>query len=152
MTPIHRQRCRTLALCALLGRTLVATLGAAEPLHIDVITTASRHVRMGRLENDPALQITVTEVDGIARSEEALSAQLPAEPARAQREVLRRLAALPKASVRSMQGAAMGLALASELGIDRTPAIVFDRAAVVYGEVTMEDALRRYRAWALESR
>ena len=94
----------------------------------------------------------MAEVDSIARSEEALSAQLPAEPERAQREVLRRLAALQMASVPSLQRAAMGLALASELGIDRTPAMVFDRAAVVYGEVDMEDALRRYRAWALKSR
>ncbi len=152
MTPIQRQPCTTLALCALLGGTLYATLGAAEPLMIDVITTASRHVRLGSLENSPALQITVAEVDSIARSEAALSAQLPAEPERAQREVLRRLAALPKASVPSLQRAAMGLAFASELGIDRTPAMVFDRAAVIYGEINMEDALRRYRAWALKSR
>ena len=152
MTQFHRQPCTTLALCALLGGTLYATFGAAEPLKIDVITTASRHVRVGSLANDPALQITVAEVDSIARFEKTLSAQLPADPERAQREVLRRLAALQKASAPSLQGAAMGLALASELGIDRTPAIVFDRAAVIYGEVDLEDALRRYRAWALESR
>ena len=152
MTPIHRQPCTTLALCALLGATPYATFGAAESLKIDVITTASRHVRVGSLENNPAVQITVAEVDSIARFEKTLSAQLPADPERAQREVLSRLAALQKASAPSLQGAAMGLALASELGIDRTPAIVFDRAAVIYGEVDLEDALRRYRAWALESR
>ena len=131
MTPIHRQPCKTLALCALLGGTLVATLDAAEPLHIDVITTASRHVRLGSLENSPAVQITVAEVDSIARSEAALSAQLPAEPERAQREVLRRLAALQKASVPSLQRAAMGLALASSLGIDRTPAMLSTSATVI---------------------
>ena len=152
MTRIHRQSCTRLALCALLAGTPCATVSAADLLHIDVITTASRHVRLGSLENSPALQITVAEVDSIAQFEGTLSAQLPTEPERAQREVLRRLAALPKASVPSLQRAAMGLALASELGIDRTPAIVFDRAAVVYGEVDVEDALRRYRAWALKSR
>ena len=142
----------TLALYAFLGGALVATVGATEPLHIDVLTTASHHVRLGSLENDPAVQITVAEVDSIARFEGALSAQLPTEPERAQREVLRRLAALQRASVPFLQRAVMGLALASELGIDRTPAMVFDRRAVIYGEVDMEDALRRYRAWALESR
>ena len=152
MTRIRRQTCTALALCALLGGTSCATVKAAEPLHIDVITTASHRVRLGSLENDPALQINVAEVDSIARFEGTLSAQLPAEPERAQREVLRRLAALQQASVPSLQRAAMGLALASELGIDRIPAMVFDRAAVVYGEVDMEDALRRYRAWALKSR
>lgn len=152
MSPFHQPPCTAIALCALLGGTLYSTLGATEPLHIDVITTASHQVRLGRLENDPALQITVAEVDSIARFEGALSAELPAEAERAQREVLRRLAALQKASVPSLERAAIGLALASELGIDRTPAIVFDRAAVIYGEVDMEDALSRYRAWALESR
>ena len=152
MTRIRLQLGTTLTLCVLLGGTPYATVRVAEPLHIDVITTASHRVRLGRLENDPALQITVAEVDSIAQFERALSAQRPAEPEGAQREVLRRLAALQLASVPSLQRAAMGLALASELGIDRTPAIVFDRAAVVFGQVDGEDALRRYRAWVTESR
>ncbi len=46
----------------------------------------------------------------------------------------------------------MGIALASALAIDRAPAIVFDRTAVVYGEVDVEVALGRYRAWLAGSR
>ena len=149
---IDGRHCAMWALGVLLGASVCATVDAAEPLQIDVITTASQHMTLGRLKRDPTVQVTVAEVDGIARMETTLSAQLPADLESAQREVHRRLATLHAAALPSLQRAATGIALASELGIDRAPAIVFDRTAVVYGEVDVEVALRRYRAWLAGSR
>ena len=32
-------------------------------------------------------------------------------------------------------------------GIDRTPAIVFDRQAVIYGVTELDDAIEQYTQW-----
>lgn len=152
VTPVCRWHDTARALGVFLAAALCASADATQPLQIDVITTASQRVTMGSLTRDRAVQVTVAEVDAIAQFEATLSDQLPADPAIAQREVHRRLAALQTASLPAVRRAAMGIALASALGIDRAPAIVFDGAAVIYGELDVEVALRRYRAWVVQSR
>ena len=41
----------------------------------------------------------------------------------------------------------MGLTKALQYGVDRTPAIVINGSAVIYGVTNLVDAVHRYEAW-----
>ncbi len=84
----------------------------------------------------------VYRLDAVALLEQHLSAELPADPARAQAIVNQRMATLgPQLEARVREGAT-GLARATQLGLQRAPVIVFDGQWAVYG-VTDVDAARR---------
>jgi integrating conjugative element protein (TIGR03757 family) len=46
-----------------------------------------------------------------------------------------------------LENAGNGLVQAMHYGIDRTPAIVFDRQAVIYGVTELDDAIEQYAQW-----
>ena len=131
---------------ALLMTPLTPTLaGAAPPLLIDVYTTTARPVALSTVARNPSIVLNVVEVDAIERFEATLSVELPSEPETAQRTLRARLAALKEDAIAPLQKSAVGLASAAQLGIDRTPAIVFNHTAVVYGVTDLTEALRRFR-------
>lgn len=137
-----RQFARVVAIILAPSFVLAADLRA-----IDIFTTSARPVATSAVAADPTLALTVAEVDTIDRLNAALSERLPADPASAQIEVRKRLKSLRKDQIAALRKAAIGLATAVQLGVDRTPAIVFDKQAVIYGLTDLTDALNRYRAW-----
>ncbi len=125
-----------------------ATAEAA--LHIDVFTTSIQPVIVGTAAANPAVALQIAEVDALERLDVSLSEGLSPDPVVAQREVQRRLNDLDQAKLATLRRSAVGLALAAQLGIDRTPAIVFNQTAVIYGITDLTVALRHYQAWAAE--
>ena len=135
-----------LRVTALLMTPLTLPLaGAVPPLTIDVFTTIARPIALGEIASNPSIALNVVEVDAIEHFETTLSTGLPSDPDTAQRTVRARLAALDEHVSAILHKSAMGLASAAQLGIDRTPAIVFNHTAVVYGVTDLTEALRRFR-------
>lgn len=90
---------------------------------------------------------TVYHLDAMALLAQRLSAGLPGDPHHAQARARARIAGLgPEASAKAA-ASARGLARATQLGLTRAPAIVFDGRWVVYG-VTDVGAARRLFATA----
>lgn len=91
--------------------------------------------------------VRVYEIDGIKRFEEELSLGLPAGPDAARRQAIERVTQVDEERVRRVKRDAMGLAKAVQYGIDRYPAVVFDREAVVCGVTDLAEARNRYQLW-----
>ena len=114
---------------------------------IDMFTTSSRPVEVHAVATDPTVELNVVEVDTLERFNAGLSERLPDDPTSAQSHVRKRLATLNQDEIAALRHTAMGLSTAAQLGVDRTPAIVFDQQVVVYGVTDLAEALSRYRAW-----
>ena len=125
---------------------------AEAPLHIEVFTTQTQPITVGVVASHPGVSLQISEVDAVERFDSALSQGLPIDPALAQREVQRRLATFNDRDVATLRLSATGVATAARLGIDRTPAIVFDRSAVIYGVTDLSMALLNYQAWTGKAR
>jgi len=121
-------------------------VSAADPLVIDVFTTTDRFVAMPADVARSGVDINVVEVDTLERFNANLSEGLSADPTAAQTAVQQRLSTLQH-EMTALRRAAIGLAAATQLGVDRTPAIVFNKEAVIYGLTDLTEALRHYRAW-----
>jgi len=92
-------------------------------------------------------ELHVYELDGIRRIETELSKGLAADPVQSEHIVLQRIQQLDKQIRAGMRSSAEGLAKATQYGIDRYPAIVFDGQAVVYGVTDLTVALAHYQTW-----
>jgi len=124
-----------------------ALVFAADPIVIDVFTTTDRPVAMPAAVALAGVAINVVEVDTLERFNASLSEGLSADPNTAQTAVKKRLSTLQQDKMTALQRTAIGLAAATQLGVDRTPAIVFNKEAVIYGLTDLTEALRHYRAW-----
>jgi len=107
---------------------------------------------------DSSLQIvsgnghaTVYLIDRIHKLQEALSIDLPADPESAKALALQRFQRMDSQLSRELENAAKGLVQATQYGIDRYPAIVFDGQAVVYGLTDIRAATQIYQRWQAES-
>ena len=90
----------------------------------------------------------VYELDAGERLSAEVGADLPGDPGRALAEVRRRLDARESRTLRrALAVAGEGNALASELGIERLPAVVVEGRYVVYGERDARRAVDRVAAW-----
>ncbi|MEM7669223.1 MAG: TIGR03757 family integrating conjugative element protein [Pseudomonadota bacterium] len=112
---------------------------------IEVFTTSDRPIDITASARRGVFAFTVYRLDGLEHFETYLSQQLPREPKAAETEALRRLQHIDPMRLQSAKNAARGLTLASEYGIDRVPAVVFDGRAVVYGVTVVEIAIVQYR-------
>ena len=126
------------------------------PHLVEVFTTADAHIAGEAGINSQVLrgekELHVYELDGIRRTEAKLSEGLPADPEQSKRVVLQRFQQLSEEDRTRIQRAAMGLAKATQYGVDRYPAIVFDGQAVVYGVTDVQIALAHYRIWWREGK
>ena len=126
------------------------------PHLVEVFTTTDAHIAGEAGINSQALrgekELHVYELDGIRRTEAKLSEGLPADPEQSKRVVLQRFQQLSEEDRTRIQRAAMGLAKATQYGVDRYPAIVFDGQAVVYGVTDVQIALAHYRIWWREGK
>jgi integrating conjugative element protein (TIGR03757 family) len=112
---------------------------------IEIFTTSDRPMAITESARQRLSGMTVYDLDGLEHFETYLSQQLPREPTAAETEALRRLQHIDRLRLQAAKDAARGLTLASEYGIDRVPAIVFDGRAVVYGVTDVEIAIAHYR-------
>jgi integrating conjugative element protein (TIGR03757 family) len=94
---------------------------------------------------------TVYVIDAMRRFNERLSAGLPKTAAEAQPVARARLEALTAQDREALHRASTGLIRATEYKIAKTPAIVFDGKAVVYGIADVERARALYRSWRSRS-
>jgi integrating conjugative element protein (TIGR03757 family) len=90
---------------------------------------------------------TVYVVDAMRDYTTRLSADLPKTPAEAQRVTQARFNALTAHDKEVIRQASSALVRAAEYKIAKTPAIVFDGKAVVYGVADVEQARAIYRGW-----
>jgi integrating conjugative element protein (TIGR03757 family) len=91
--------------------------------------------------------VTHYDLDGIDQLQQTLSQALPNDPGQAKQLVLQRLQSMDAALNHRLENAGSGLVQAMHYGIDRTPAIVFDRQAVIYGVTELDDAIEQYAQW-----
>lgn len=80
-----------------------------------------------------------------------LSMNLDATPDTAQAQVKRRLSQLDSTQINALQSTSRGLAIAAELGIEKLPAWIFDRHAVVYGVRDATVAIHAYQRWRVRA-
>jgi integrating conjugative element protein (TIGR03757 family) len=104
-------------------------------------------VAMALASDQQPISTTVFELDGIERFQAVLSSGLPRDPEAAKRAALTRIGQLDAGQMALVRRTALGLAKASQYGLDRYPAVVFDGRAVVYGVTSVADALNHYRQW-----
>ena len=112
---------------------------------IEVFTDSSLQIVSG---DDPA---TVYLIDRINRLQLELSNNLPADPESAKSLALQRFQRMDTQLSRELENAAKGLVQATQYGIDRYPAIVFDGQAVVHGLTDIRAAIQLYQRWQAES-
>jgi len=146
-----------LCLCAL---ALSISDTSAEPavprIALEVFTTSERPV--AALEPESATNglsgyaVTVYEIDGLQFIERKLSHDLPTDHGQSRHLAMQRLQRLEEPEIQRMRAAAMGLSKAMQYGIDRTPAVVFDGEAVVYGVTDVSAAVEAYEAWQMKQR
>ena len=112
---------------------------------IEVFTDSSLQTVSG---ND---HTTVYLIDRIYKLQEELSIDLPADSESAKSLALQRFQRMDTQLSRELENAAKGLVQATQYGIDRYPAVVFDGRAVVYGLTDIPAATQLYQRWQAES-
>lgn len=113
-----------------------------EPL-IEVFTASTHPIIPDHQGNG----IQIYDIDGIKRFEVELSLGLPADTDAARRQAIERVAQVGEERAQRVQRSAMGLSKAMQYGIDRYPAVVFNREAVVYGATDLAKVRQRYQLW-----
>jgi integrating conjugative element protein (TIGR03757 family) len=114
-------------------------------------TYAGEVVEVFRLSNQPepagAVGATVYVVDAMHQYMAQLSVGLSRTPAEAAKVAKARVDALTPEQKNALRFASTARIRAAEYGITKTPAIVFDGRAVLYGITDVEQARLRYRNW-----
>lgn len=141
----------TLCLAGAASHAVIAAPSTTDVLQVDVFTTAAFPIESGGA-GEATAEVHKYDLDGVAQFERRLSSGLPADPTGAKEVVLQRVGNLTAGESSALKSAAEGLALAAQLGVERVPAVVFNREAVVYGERRVANALDRYRDWRREQR
>jgi integrating conjugative element protein (TIGR03757 family) len=135
-TGLPRQAIRIAVVLGLAATAFSQTATAADVL----VVTDSRHP----MQAPPGAR--VIELDQAARIEAELSANLPADSARAAAIVQQRLREGGQDLQRRIARAYQDVADAWGLGLTKLPAVVVDRRYVVYGDVDVSRAVARIEA------
>ena len=119
------------------------------PRSVDVFTTTKLPIESVEefADKHPETTVRVHVLDGIELLEDELSHGLSAQPEQAKRQALKRLQRLSKETQTQLEHTAKGVALAIEFGINRYPAIVFNKKQVVYGVTDLSRAVSYYHSW-----
>lgn len=120
-------------------------------LLITPMTTIGETVEVFRLSTQPdflnSAGTTIYIVDAMNILTQRLSVGLPANQTEAARIAMQRINALTPQDKQAMHSASTAQIRAAEYKITKTPAIVFDGKAVLYGMNDVEQARVVYRAW-----
>ena len=147
LTPYTR-RVRTVVI---IGALLTTPVLADARTTLEVFTTHTRPLALDTLPHAAALEVTVYTLDDIERLNTQLSMDLDATPDTAQAQVKRRLSQLDSTQINALQSTSRGLAIAAELGLEKLPAWIFDRRAVVYGVRDATVAWHAYQRWRVRA-
>ncbi|WP_280190814.1 TIGR03757 family integrating conjugative element protein [Delftia sp. PS-11] len=109
---------------------------------VEVFANSATHVRA--LPQTPYLQ-RVYRVDAMAAISLQLSVRLPGDEAQARAYMLQAEAQIRKRYKDQILNAAHGMSLAIHYRLDRLPAIVINRSAVIYGVADVEQAVALYQ-------
>ena len=118
--------------------------GKDKMLFIELFTTSQP------LENTSmysSVAYTHYKIDQINQLQSELSRGLPKDAEQAKQLVLERFQLIDATVSQRLEHTAKGLVKVMHYGIDRTPAIVFDGQAVIYGVTDVDEATKRYRQW-----
>jgi integrating conjugative element protein (TIGR03757 family) len=118
------------------------TAAEPEPVSIDVFVTSTIAV-IGiepLRERLPDSNLGIHPIDGIEQVKALLSQNLPVQAEAARRIALERMQHLNKDEHNRLRQSAASLLLARQLGVERYPAVVFDRHWVVYGVTDLRSA------------
>lgn len=114
-------------------------------------SVAAETVEVFRLSTQPdflnSAGTTMYIVDAMNILTQRLSVGLPANQTEAARIAMQRINALTPQDKQAMHSASTAQIRAAEYKITKTPAIVFDGKAVLYGMNDVEQARVVYRAW-----
>lgn len=92
--------------------------------------------------------IQVLNLDSVGDIEQRLGKGLPNDPEQARTMVGRRIAQVGRAKLDAeLRAAYLPLGMMMTYGLDRYPAIIFDRQAVIYGVTDLAQAVDQYRQW-----
>lgn len=103
---------------------------------IDVFTISGLEygLESQRLQLQANAPVTVHRIDAIYQFQQELSANLPGDESQAMVEVQRRLGKVSKSEIERIYGSTVNdVALANKIGVDKVPAVVFNRKYIVYG-------------------
>lgn len=136
---------------ALLPTVLAAAAAAAAPAAahaqagvttVEVFANSATHVRAQ--PQTPYLQ-RIYRVDAMAAISQQLSMRLPGNEAEAKAYMLQAEAQIRKRYKDQIVNAAHGMSLAIHYRLDRLPAIVINRSAVIYGVADVDQAVALYQ-------
>lgn len=146
-----RYRITLLTVCLTLyaSQAVKAAPSESGAIQVDVFTTAAFPIEPEEI-GETSADVHQYDLDGVAKFERRLAIGLPADPEGAREVVLERIGTLTAVDSSELKSAADGIALAALLGVERVPAMVFNREAVIYGDRRIGDALSRYRNWRRE--
>ena len=141
-----------LARLALLTTLLTCNPIVAEPRYqVELFTTAAHPPPAHLNATGEDIQLTVYDLDGLARLNAILSYQLPPQKAAAKAMAATRLAALTERKQADLRATATGLLAAQRYGLARYPAMVINGEAVIYGLTDPTEAVRQYQRWRGEA-
>ena len=141
---------------SLLGSCPVQAATPSHPVYtVEVFTTKDQKVQWETLAtNKYAFQnidLQVYALGGIQILELALSKQLPVDLEQAKQIALQRIQQLDAKAIAAIQQTAIVLIKSLQYGLNRYPAFVLDRKAVMFGMTDLESALEYYSLWLSES-
>ena len=141
-----------LARLALLTTLLTSPFSVAEPRYqVELFTTTAHPPPVHLNATGEDIQLTVYDLDGLARLNAALSHQLPPQQSAAKAMAATRLGALTERQQADLRATATGLLAAQLYGLTRYPAMVINGEAVFYGLTDPTAAVRQYQRWRGEA-
>lgn len=148
----HRHIIGLVAWLALLTTLLTSPFSVAEPRYqVELFTTAAHPPPAHLNATVQDIQLTVYDLDGLARLNAILSHQLPPQKTVAKAMAATRLGALTERQQAELRATATGLLAAQRYGLTRYPAIVINGEAVIYGLTDPREAVRQYQRWRGEA-
>jgi len=97
--------------------------------------------------------IQILNLDSVTEIEQRLSEGLPTDSAQAQALMEQRISEVGRSQLDAeVRKAYLPLGTMMAYGLNRYPAIIFDRSAVIFGMTDLPMAINRYRQWMSETR
>ena len=142
LNPSNPFRIPTLVIAIVL-MTVSGVVSANDQPLVEVFTTSDVSI----ITDWKVDRVELYEIDGIRQFEEEISRGLSVDTNTAKRQAIDHVAQLDEGQKQQVQRSAIGLSKAMQYGIDRYPAVVFNRESVVYGVTDLTEAIHRYRQW-----
>lgn len=132
-------------LCLLLAQDVTANERLKVELFVDSRQLAGPWSSLAATH--PDLDLTVYDLAAPKVLAAQLGAGLPKDPEAAKQIAQKRINDQKGQLAERLRSAYAGLSRAMALGLNRTPALVVNEEAILYGSADIDEALNRYRQW-----